>query len=108
VIDNSDYSISDDEGGFRIRSVFPYDSLRRFEIYYVEIDPGMSYEANAHPEETQEFIMVFSGILEVNVNNHELIIREGSSARFKSDSPHKYRNTGSDICKMSMVMYYPK
>ena len=92
---------------FRNYPVFPFEANRRFEMYYIEIEPGENLDSEAHPEETQEFITVFSGILEVVVNGQSFSLAAGSSIRFKADSVHKYRNTGDEICLLSMVIYYP-
>lgn len=98
----------DNDGKYRNYPMFSFDDNRRFETYYIELDAGGVLEAEAHPEGTQEFITAFSGKLIVIVNEQELSIDSGSSVRFKADRPHIYKNTGNDICLLSMVIYYPK
>lgn len=97
----------EDGGLYRDFPVFPFDAARRFEMLYIEIDPGGHLEAEPHPAGTQEFITAFSGELSVSVNGETFAITRGSSLRFKSDGPHSYKNTGDEICRLSMVIYYP-
>lgn len=97
----------EDNGKFRNFPLFPFDSTRRFEMYSLEIDGGGYLNAEAHPQGTQEFITVFSGALTINVYNENFMVTTGNSIRFKADSPHTYKNTGDEICTLSMVIYYP-
>lgn len=53
------------DGKYRNYPVFPFDSSRGFEMYAIELDPGVRLDAEPHPEGTQEFITVFSGALTV-------------------------------------------
>lgn len=108
LIDKSDIQpLLEDNGKFRNFPIFPFDSTRRFEMYSLEIDEKGHLNAEAHPQGTQEFITVFSGELSVNINNKNIIVTSGNSIRFNADIPHGYANTGSGICILSMVIYYP-
>jgi len=108
LIDKSEIEpLVEDNGKFRNFPVFPFDSTRRFEMYSLEIDSGGHLNAEAHPQGTQEFITVFSGEVNININNENFVVTTGNSIRFKADSPHGYENTGSGICTLSMVIYYP-
>lgn len=96
----------EDNGKFRNFPIFPFDGTRRFEMYTLEIDAEGCLDAEAHPQGTQEFITVFSGEITINVNGEEFLIQAGNSMRFKADLPHAYRNSGEEICKLSMIIYY--
>ena len=96
----------EDEGKYRNYPMFSFDSERRFEIFYIELDAASRLEAEPHPVGTQEFITVFSGRLEVRVNNEKFSIATGGALRFKADCPHQYQNPGNEICRISMVIYY--
>ena len=77
-------------------------------MYSLEIDEAGHLSAEPHPQGTQEFITVFSGEVSINMNNEEFIVTSGNSIRFKADIPHDYMNTGTGICILSMVIYYPQ
>jgi len=108
IVEKSDIQPFVEDGG-RVRNfpVFPFDSKRRFEMYALELDPEGHLEAEAHPSGTQEFITVFAGEVTVTVNGADLVISSGNSLRFMADAHHAYRNAGSTLCSLSMVIYYP-
>lgn len=97
-----------DGGKYRNYPMFSFDGERRFEIFYIELDAGSLLEAEPHPAGTQEFITAFSGRLSVSVDNETLSIESGSALRFQADRPHRYQNTGDEVCRISMVIYYPR
>ena len=97
----------EDGGHYRNYVLFPFDSGRRFEMVYIELDPGSHLEAEAHPEGTQEFLTVFSGELLVQVDGRALCAKARGAVRFRADRPHQYRNIGSEVCAASMVIFYP-
>jgi transcriptional regulator with XRE-family HTH domain len=98
----------EDDGKYRNYPMFSFDGERRFEMLYIELDAGSQLEAEPHPAGTQEFITAFSGRLSVSVDHEVLSIGSGSSLRFKADRPHRYQNAGNEVCRVCMVIYYPR
>lgn len=108
LVDKSEIEpLIEDNGKIRNFPVFPFDSTRRFEMYSLEIDGGGYLDAEAHPQGTQEFITVYSGEVNISINNEDFVVTTGNSIRFKADSQHSYKNIGSGICMLSMIIYYP-
>lgn len=108
VLDISDIEpLVEDDGRYRNYPLFSFDTNRRFETYYLELDSGSSLDAESHPDGTQEFITVFSGKLEITVDGDTLTAKNKSSVRFMADRPHRYQNTSDEVCQISMVIYYP-
>lgn len=97
----------EDEGHYRNYPVFLFDGNRNFEMLYIELDPESHMEAEPHPEGTQEFITVFSGELVVQLENETYMAKNRSSIRFRADRAHSYRNSSSEVCRLSMVIFYP-
>lgn len=98
----------EDSGHYRNFPMFLFDGSRRFEILYIEIDSGSHLESEPHPEGTQEFITIFSGNLTVQVDDKVLSVEGSGSIRFKADRPHLYKNNDKELCRLSMVIYYPE
>lgn len=98
----------EDDGHYRNYLIFPFDGARRFEMLYIELDADSRLEAEAHPPGTQEFITVFSGKLVVHVGDRVLTAADRGSIRFRADQPHDYRNISKEICRLSMVIFYPE
>jgi len=95
-----------DGGKYRAHPLFPYDTNGKFEIYYIELDPGATLEAEAHPAGAREFITVFSGSLTVSAEGETLTAHSGEALRFKADVPHIYHSAGDITCRINMVISY--
>ena len=98
----------EDDGHYRNYLVFPFEENRRFEMLYIELDPGSHLNADPHPEGTQEYITVFSGELAVDVNGETLAAKDRCSISFAADRPHRYENISSEVCRLSMVLTYAR
>lgn len=98
----------EDEGRYRDYPLFTTGDGRPFEILYIEIDPGSGLEAEPHPEGTQEFITVHSGAVEVYVDGETHCAAPNRALRFTADRPHGYKNPSNDVCRMTMVVFYPE
>ncbi|WP_134685628.1 helix-turn-helix domain-containing protein [Brevibacillus migulae] len=97
----------EDNGRFRVYPCFPFQGDRRFEMYTVEIEKGGYHGADAHTAGTEELITVFDGEVTIRVNHMEYTVKSGDSIRFKADRPHAYHNSGDNLARLSMVIYYP-
>lgn len=98
----------EDNGKYKVYPFFPYEDGRRFEIYKVEIEKGGYLSAEPHGQETYEFITVFDGEITIKVDEEEYTVKQGDSIRFRADKPHAYHNSGEEMTKVSMVIYYPE
>ncbi|MCG8484306.1 MAG: XRE family transcriptional regulator [Clostridia bacterium] len=98
----------EDNGKYKLYPFFPYEDGRRFEVYKVEIEKGGYLSAEPHGQNTQEFITVFDGEVTIRVDDEEYTIKKGDSIRFRADKSHAYHNSGDDLTKASMVIYYPE
>lgn len=98
---------AEDDGRYRVYSVFPSEDGRRFEIYTVELEKGCSFYSNSHGEKTQEFITVYEGILTLRVGEEEYTVEKGNSIKFRADRLHSYHNASDEFTRISMVIYYP-
>lgn len=95
------------EGKYRVYPYFPFEEGRRFEMYSVEIDPGLHVHSDPHSPETEEFLVVFEGELTVRIDGRDYPLQTSDSIRFKSDKEHEYFNTGNCLTRASVVISYP-
>lgn len=98
----------EDNGKYKLYPFFPYEDGRRFEVYKVEIEKGGYLSAEPHGEKTHEFITVFDGEITIRVDDEEYKVKKGNSIRFRADKPHAYHNSGDELTRVSMVIYYPE
>lgn len=93
-------------GKYRLYPFFPYEEGRSFEMYTLEMDPDSHQESDPHGEGTHEFITVFEGELTLRVGDESHSISSGDSIRFNANRPHTYRNPGSVVTRLCMVVHY--
>ncbi|UQD51350.1 DNA-binding protein [Bacillus methanolicus] len=99
--------VIENNGEYRVYSIFPFDPRKKFEIYIIELDPGCCHVSDPHNEGIEEYITVMSGCLKMKINSETFLINAGSSIRFTANKPHTYSNPGADIVRYQLVMYYP-
>lgn len=108
VIKNTDIQpLSSDSQGFSLYPIFPLEKGRNFEIIYIEIEPGAFSESVAHEAKTEEFMLVYSGIVEVILDDNDVYtVHSGCSIHYSANKKHIYKNISSDTAKLYMVIYY--
>lgn len=99
--------VIENNGKYRVYSIFPFDPRKKFEIYIVELDPGCRHISDPHNDGIEEYITVMSGCLEMKMNSEAYLVNEGSSIHFAANRPHTYSNPGAEIVRFQLVMYYP-
>lgn len=97
----------EDNGKYKVYPVFSYEEGRRFEVYQVEIEKDGYLSSEPHGQETYEFITIFDGELIIKLDNEEYLVRKGDSIKFKASKPHTYHNSGDELTRISMIIYYP-
>lgn len=101
-------TLVEDDGKFYNSPVFPFEESRRFEIYVIDVKPGGGLVSEPHMQGTEEYITMFSGKLDVTINDCLYSLDTGDSIRFKSDVNHAYHNPGNEDAKLHMVIYYER
>ena len=107
VLRASDLEPLEEDGGRYLNyPLFPFDENRLFETYRIVIKAGGSLSAQAHLKGAEEYITVFSGLVEISAGEGSFLLSRGDSIRFAADQPHGYKNAGEDTVELSMVIYY--
>lgn len=104
-IDETDIiPIQDDK--VTIYPYFPYDEHKKFEMFKMEIQGNGKMTSAAHHQHSEEYIIVNTGVLEIEVNNQIYSINHNQALRFKSDVPHTYRNPHDTSVNFTATIYY--
>ncbi len=98
--------VGDSRSGFTIYPLFPVTETRRFEIFYGELLPGGTRNAQPHQAGVQEFLTVTGGSILVAVNGKEHLLQKGDAIGFHADIPHTYRNPGSETANFCNTIFY--
>jgi transcriptional regulator with XRE-family HTH domain len=94
------------EGSFTSRALFPFDEARRTEFYELRLRAGGGELAEPHPPGTRENLIVTAGSVEVGVEAATYQLRTGDAILFAADVPHRYVNLGPVDAVMYLVMTY--
>ncbi len=94
------------DGSFTSRALFPFDQPRNVEFYELTLAGNSSELADPHPPGTSENLVVTSGALELTVNGELHRLDTGDAILFEADVPHSYRNPGTRVATMYLVMSY--
>lgn len=94
------------DGSFTSRALFPFDQPRRVEFYELTLAPGAEERAPPHPPGTSENLVVTQGTLELEVEGATSLLDAGDAIVFVADVPHRYHNPGSKPVVMYLVMTY--
>lgn len=77
------------------------------ELWEWVLMPGEEYVGRPHPPGIRELIHVSAGTLTLTVGDEETVIEAGGSASYPGDQTHRYRNDGSEVLTVVLVMVDP-
>lgn len=98
--------LTNQDGSFTSRALFPFGEPRRTEFYELRLKPRGSEDASPHPPGTMENLIVTTGAVEIRVGTANYELRAGDAILFVADVAHQYRNAGPGEAVMYLVMTY--
>jgi transcriptional regulator with XRE-family HTH domain len=98
--------IASEDGRFSTRALFPMNTPRRVEFYELRLAARRREDADPHPPETLENLVVSVGRVEITVPGGLFTLGAGDAFQFHADAPHSYRNLGADEAVLYLVMTY--
>lgn len=94
------------DGSFRSRALFPFGGPRRTELYELKLGPRASEHAEPHALGTVENLTVTRGAMRVIVPDGTHELGTGDAIVFLADVPHTYENPHAEECVMILAMTY--
>lgn len=98
--------VLEDDGNYIVYPIFPFDPMKKWESYRVEMKPGCTYRNEGHSKGVEEYITVLSGSISLQIAEEKYELTAGSSIRFAADSGHAYSNCSDQEAVCQMVIYY--
>jgi transcriptional regulator with XRE-family HTH domain len=98
--------LTNKDGSFTSRALFPFHEPRRVEFYELVLRAGATEQADPHSPGTCENLVVNTGTVEIVVDGVAHLLNARDAFTFAADVPHSYRNTGSVDALMYLVMTY--
>ncbi|MGD8163099.1 helix-turn-helix domain-containing protein [Pantoea sp. FN0307] len=75
------------------------------ELWEWVLYPGETFESPGHPEGTSELLYVSSGTLTLVVSDTTYVISSGGAAVARTDAPHAYMNSGTEVTMFTMTVH---
>ncbi|MGN1281748.1 MAG: helix-turn-helix domain-containing protein [Succinivibrio sp.] len=97
----------DDDTHYRIGCYFSSNLSRNFELFLLELDPGVEHVTDGHKKISEEYLFVKEGSVEIVVDNSTFRLKEGDSMTFDGLVRHSYKNVSDRIAKVYCINYYP-
>ena len=98
--------LTNQDGTFSSRALFPLGERRRAEFYELRVKGGGEETATPHPAGTVENLVVASGSVNVDIDGAGHRLEAGDALQFSADVPHSYRNAGAVEAVMYLVITY--
>jgi transcriptional regulator with XRE-family HTH domain len=99
-------TLTNHDGTYSSRALFPFDEPRRVEFYELHLAPHGEERADAHAPGTVENLVVSQGGVEIEVEGARHVLGRGDAIVFEADSPHVYSNPHEEEAVMFLVMTY--
>ena len=92
--------------GYRLFPLVLFDPHRPFEIYYVEIDPETTLNADPHQGNAEEHVFILQGRMGITVGNRRHTVNQDHFISFAADCGHQYQNLGHEMVAAIMLISY--
>lgn len=107
IIDNEKLPIyKSQEGAYQVRSIFPYDRHRNFEVYETKIEPGEGCESFLGDDGSCEYIMVVQGVLTLETDEGTYEVAANHAIKLDASSCHSYYNRGIQKLILNIFVAY--
>ncbi|MFJ6698838.1 helix-turn-helix domain-containing protein [Streptomyces sp. NPDC091272] len=83
------------------------ESRGPLELWAWHLTPGDAHSSDPHPPGSTELLRVTAGELTLVVGAISHAVPAGTSATFRADAPHAYRNDGTTAVEMTMAVSIP-
>lgn len=78
------------------------------EVATLTLEPGAHTGAELVRHEGQEVVIAQTGVITVQINSDTVELAEGDSIRLDAQSPHRFSNEGTEMCRALLIVRLPK
>ncbi len=104
IIDNDKLPLlRSEEGAYQVRSIFPYDRRRNFEMYEMRIEPGEGCGCFLKGEGDCEYIIVVQGVLTLETAAGTYEVSANHAVRLDAAEDHSYHNSGNSQLVLNVL-----
>ena len=98
--------IMEENGQMNLFPFYNFQSVKNFEIFQIELEPGCKHCSLPHSQGVEEYIFVIEGELIMEVSTSKYTLTRSSSLRFDGNVPHTYSNNNlTKVIFMNLIYY---
>ncbi len=99
-------AVMEEDEQFQVYPYYPFDSSKKFEIYYIEMKPGCVHISESHHGNVEEYVLVCEGETTVSIQEVSYVLKKGDSMRFQASQTHTYVNHTNGFTSFYLLIYY--
>lgn len=96
--------LHDPNGTYTLKILSPADLVNNIEWYELCLQPGGELVSDPHIARTVEHLTVLDGEIEITTGEEFGVLKNGETARYGADRPHKIANNTDKDAKALLVM----
>lgn len=77
------------------------------ELWDWTLVPGDQHMSEAHSSGTKELALILQGSITLQVGDQSVSLATGDAVTFPGDVPHSYANPGTELARLSLVVFEP-
>lgn len=101
-------NIDAEEGKVHIRVLSPFSMVEDLEMYMLTFDPGGKLESEPHFPQTEEFLSVIEGDVEVEAGANKAVLHKGDFINYHCDVDHAIYNKSDQPAQLHMIVRFNK
>lgn len=107
IIENGSAPVyKEEEGVYQIKSIFPYERQRKFDVYEIVVEPGKSCKGLSKENGNSEYIMVVQGVLTLETEQRHYDIAASHAVRVCCENDYSYVNNSMKPLILNVFTYY--
>ncbi|KRG13695.1 helix-turn-helix domain-containing protein [Lederbergia galactosidilytica] len=97
--------VIDDDGNYLVYSLFPFHPEKKFEIFTVDLKPGVSHKSEKHIGE--EYVLIQRGLLTLDIQGEKFELNADETLKFNAATEHIYTNSSDELVRFYILIFYP-
>ncbi len=92
--------------GYRLFPLVSFGPERSFEVYYVEIDPETTLDAEAHQGNAEGYVFVVQGKIDITIEDRCYAVDSDHFINSLANRSHRYQNSDKETAVAIMLISY--
>lgn len=96
--------VIDNDGDYLVYSIFPFHPDKKFEVFTVDLKPGISHRSEHHLGD--EYVLIQRGTLTLDIQGERFELNSDETIKFSANSEHSYINSSEELVRFYTIISY--